>query len=76
MVGVARIELATPAMSMRWLRLVIVLEISILIVFTFARAQNLPKQFSFVGIDPTNVRGSTKLTSAQSSIKKTAYQVT
>ena len=42
MVGVARIELATPAMSMRWLSLIIVLEISMLFVFTFARAQNMP----------------------------------
>ena len=74
MVGVARIELATPAMSMRWLRLVIVLQISILSASTFTRAQNLPKQFSFVGVHLTNVRGSTKLTSAQSSIRQTAYE--
>ena len=45
MVGVARIELATPAMSMQWLALAIVLYFCILLVFTFARAQNMPNDF-------------------------------
>ena len=45
MVGVARFELATPAMSMQRLALAIVLDFCILLVFAFARAQNMPNVF-------------------------------
>ena len=42
MVGVARIELATPAMSMRWLLAILSFKINMIDEFTGALTRNLP----------------------------------
>ena len=46
MVGVARIELATPAMSMRWVAVILSFEISLMANRLGAIARNLPNSLT------------------------------